>query len=159
MLCSGQAIERHIYMSYTHPTLGTMGRGVHVQREHGGANGMTQEGVNPDPKAFIVPGCHVAFVINASDKGYYKWHDFCVRCWLNLNFHGVLNNVTWLERLCTVVWLALNALALGENVLVHCRQGKHRSGALVMLLLGIMPHLAWRITTPWRKHTSRRTPR
>jgi protein tyrosine/serine phosphatase len=57
---------------------------------------------------------------------------------LDLNFHGVLNGVTWLERLCTVVWLVLNALALGENVLVHCRQGKHRSGVLVMLLLGIL---------------------
>ena len=99
---------------------------------------MTQEGVNPDPIAFKVPGCHVAFIINASDKGYYKWTDFCARYWLDLNFHGVLNGVTWLERLCTVVWLVLNALALGENVLVHCRQGKHRSGVLVMLLLGIL---------------------
>ena len=99
---------------------------------------MTQEGVSPDPIAFQVPGCYVGFVINASDKGYYKWHDWCVRYWMNLNFHGVLNDVTWLERLCTVVWLALNALALGENVLVHCRQGKHRSGVLVMLLLGIL---------------------
>jgi hypothetical protein len=48
------------------------------------------------------------------------------------------NGVTWLERMCTVVRLVLNALALGQNVLVHCRQGKHRSGVLAMLLLGIM---------------------
>ena len=57
---------------------------------------------------------------------------------MNLNFQGILNGVTWLERLCTTVWLVLSALALGENVLVHCRQGKHRSGVLVMLLLGIL---------------------
>ncbi len=57
---------------------------------------------------------------------------------MNLNFHGELNGITWQQRLCTVVWLVLTALALGENVLIHCRQGKHRSRALAMLMLGIL---------------------
>ena len=57
---------------------------------------------------------------------------------MNLNFQGDLNGITWQHRLCTVVWLVLTALALGENVLLHCRQGKHRSGVLAMLILGIL---------------------
>ena len=57
---------------------------------------------------------------------------------MNLNFHGGLNGITWQHRVSTVVWLVLTALALGENVLLHCRQGKHRSGVLAMLILGIL---------------------
>ena len=40
---------------------------------------------------------------------------------------------TWEQRLCVVVWMALAALVLGEDVLVLCCQGRHRSGIVVML--------------------------
>ena len=83
-------------------------------------------------------GRNVSVVVNAADKGNYMWHDWCVRYWMNLNFRGTLDGVTWESRLSTVVWLVLTALALGEDVLVHCRQGKHRSGVLAMFLMGIL---------------------
>ena len=85
-----------------------------------------------------MPGCHAAYVINAADRGYYEWHEYCVRFWMNLNYKHVLDSVTWEDRLSSVLWLALTALALGENVLIHCRQGKHRSGVLAMLLMSIL---------------------
>ena len=83
-------------------------------------------------------GCHVGFVINASDRSYYQWHEYCVRFWMNVNFKDALDGVTWEQRLSSVLWLALTALALGDNVLIHCRQGKHRSGILAMLIMSIL---------------------
>jgi hypothetical protein len=85
-----------------------------------------------------MPGCNVAYVINAADRGYYEWHEFCVRFWMHLNYKQELDGVTWEDRLSSVLWLALTALVLGENVLIHCRQGKHRSGVLAMLLMSIL---------------------
>ena len=61
-----------------------------------------------------------------------------MRFWLNLNYKNELDGVTWEQRLFVVVWMALTALALGEDVLVHCRQGRHRSGIVVMLLMAIL---------------------
>ena len=87
---------------------------------------------------FSMLGCHVAYVINAADRGYYEWHEYCVRFWMNLNYKHELDGVMWEQRLSSVLWIALTALALGENVLVHCRQGKHRSGVLAMLLMSIL---------------------
>ena len=60
------------------------------------------------------------------------------RFWLNLNYKNELDGVTWEQRLFVAVWMALTALALGEDVLVHCRQGCHRSGIMVMLLMAIL---------------------
>jgi protein tyrosine phosphatase len=36
------------------------------------------------------------------------------------------------------VQMALVALMMGCNVLVHCKAGKHRSGAVVVLLLALL---------------------
>ena len=83
-------------------------------------------------------GCHVAYAINASNRGDYSWHEYCVRFWLNLNYKNEMDGVTWEQRLFAAVWMALTALALGEDVLVHCRQGRHRSGIVVMLLMAIL---------------------
>ena len=83
-------------------------------------------------------GCNVAYITNASNKGDYPWHQFCLRFWLNLNYKNEMDGVTWEQRLCVAVWMALTALALGEDVLVHCRQGRHRSGIVVMLLMAIL---------------------
>ena len=83
-------------------------------------------------------GCNDAYIINAPERGDYPWHQYCVRFWLNLNYKNELDGVTWEQRLFVVVWMALTALALGEDVLVHCRQGRHRSGIVVMLLMAIL---------------------
>ena len=54
-------------------------------------------------------GCNAAYIINASNKGDYPWHQFCVRFWLNLNYKNEMDGVTWEQRLCVVVWMALTA--------------------------------------------------
>ena len=82
-------------------------------------------------------GCHAAYGINAADRGF-EWHEYCARFWMNLNYKNVMDGVTWEQRLSSVLWIALTAPALGENVLVHCRQGKHRSGVLAKLLMSIL---------------------
>ena len=87
---------------------------------------------------FSTLGCHVAYVINASSGGDCSWHEFCVRFWLHLNYKNELDGVTWERRYFVAVWFALTALALGEDVLVHCRQGCHRSGIVVMLIMSIL---------------------
>ena len=38
----------------------------------------------------------------------------------------------------TAVKLVLAALMFGENALLHCRQGKHRSGAFCVLILALL---------------------
>ena len=78
-------------------------------------------------------GRHVAYVINVCHRGDYKWHEFCARYWMNLNYKNELDGVSWEQRLFVVVWCALTALALGQDVLAHCRQGR-RSGVAMMLL-------------------------
>jgi hypothetical protein len=83
-------------------------------------------------------GQHVAYVVNAADVDF-KWHPWCLRFWANINFKGVLNHVTHEQRMGVVVWLILTAMMMGEDVLVHCRQGKHRSAVvclLIMLIIG-----------------------
>ena len=83
-------------------------------------------------------GFHAAYVINVSNRGDYKWHEFCARYWMHLTHTDPLDGVPWEERLVTVVWMALTALALGQDVLVHCMAGKHRSGAVAMLLMTVL---------------------
>ena len=41
-------------------------------------------------------------------------------------------------RLFLAVRMALVAIMMGFTVLVHCRAGKHRSGAVVVLLLALL---------------------
>jgi len=45
---------------------------------------------------------------------------------------------SWDVRLFMSVQMALVALMMGYSVLVHCRAGKHRSGAVVVLLLALL---------------------
>ena len=67
-------------------------------------------------------GQHIGYVINVSNRGD-EWHEFCARYWMHLNFKNELDGVSW-------EWMALTALALGQDVLVHSHQGKHRSGVV-----------------------------
>ena len=62
---------------------------------------------------------------------------------VNINFKGVLNHVTHEQRMGVVVWLILTAMMMGEDVLVHCRQGKHRSAVVCLLIMLIISMPPW----------------
>jgi protein tyrosine/serine phosphatase len=56
-----------------------------------------------------------------------------------LNKSTILHlKATWDVRLFKSVKMALVALMMGYSVLVHCKAGKHRSGAVVALLLALL---------------------
>jgi hypothetical protein len=82
-------------------------------------------------------GLHVGYIINCADVNY-QWNQFCVRFWLNLGYDGAPEEGTWEERMVTAVKLVLAALMFGEKVLLHCRQGKHRSGAFCVLMSALL---------------------
>ena len=68
----------------------------------------------------------------------YDWHPACVRKWLWVTKRRELNGESWEARVEGCIKLALVALLFGRNVLVHCRQGKHRSGAFGCLLYSVL---------------------
>ena len=74
-------------------------------------------------------GQQVGYVINCADVSC-QGHPFCVRLWLNNGYDGTPEEWAWQERIA--------ALVFGENVLLHCRQGKHRSGAFCILMLALL---------------------
>ena len=78
-------------------------------------------------------GQHVGYIVNCADKSY-SWHPFCVRFWLNVGYQNTFRSITWEDRMITAVKLVLAALMFGEGVLLHCRQGKHRSGGFCILI-------------------------
>ena len=82
-------------------------------------------------------GQHVAYIINCADINY-AWHTWCLRFWLNVGYKGKFGELDWGERMMTAVKIVMLALMFGQNVLIHCRQGKHRSGAFCILLLALM---------------------
>ena len=82
-------------------------------------------------------GQHVAYIVNAAHEDF-KWHPWCLRFWASINYKGILNHVTHEHRICVVVWRILTALMMGEDVLARCRQGKHRSSVLCMLIMLII---------------------
>ena len=82
-------------------------------------------------------GQHVAYIINCADINY-AWHPWCPRFWLNVGYGGEFEDRDWAERMMTAVKIVLLALMFGQNVLIHCRQGKHRSGAFCVLILALM---------------------
>ena len=82
-------------------------------------------------------GQNVGYIVNCADVSY-DWHPFCIRFWLNIGYGGWFEQGTWQERMLTAVKLVLAALMFGENVLLHCRQGKHRSGAFCCLMMALL---------------------
>ena len=95
----------------------------------------TEQGLSGDTPGRVYVGscsdavqwavCNAAYVINASERGDFEWHEYCVHFRMNRNYKHALDGVTWMQRSSNVLWLALTALALGENVLTHC----HRASA------------------------------
>lgn len=92
-------------------------------------------------------GGNVGYIIDASN-GNYAWNAHCVRQWLFLNKSRRHEGGTWWQRMEHAVKLVLIAVLFGESILIHCRQGKHRSGAFgcfvclsaVWMLIGRGPH-------------------
>ena len=82
-------------------------------------------------------GQHVAYIINCAGFSY-AWHPSCAHFWLNVGYRGVFDDLDWGERMMTAAKIVLLALMFGQNVLIHCRQGKHRSGAFCILILALM---------------------
>ena len=67
-------------------------------------------------------GQHVAYIVNAAHHVYFKWIPWSLRFWANIKYKGIL----------------LTALMMGEDVLAHCKQRKHRSSALCMFIMLII---------------------
>ena len=82
-------------------------------------------------------GQHVGFIINCADKSY-SWHPFCVRFWLNPGYRNTFRSVSWEDRMIVAAKLVLAALMFGVSVLLHCRQGKHRSDGFCVLILALL---------------------
>ena len=61
----------------------------------------------------------------------YAWHRDCVRQWLWIS-RGRRQSAagTWWHRMENAIKMVLIAVLFGPSVLIHCRQGKHRSGAI-----------------------------
>ena len=51
---------------------------------------------------------------------------------------GDVNGISHTERMTVALWLVLTGLLMGEDVLVHCRQGKHRSGVFCLLVMVLL---------------------
>ena len=83
--------------------------------------------------AAVCPPVEVTFIVNAADQDF-PWDESIRRFWMNLNYKGEMDGVTWERRMQSAVRLIIEALAAGGDVLVHCRQGKHRSGILNIIV-------------------------
>ena len=97
--------------------------------------------------AIYVGGCddalewaslHANSIVNCANVDYPWAQDNCSRRWLNLKYKGALNGRTWHQRMQSVTQFCLDALIKNEVVLLHCRVGRHRSGAFCSFLLAFM---------------------
>ena len=60
----------------------------------------------------------------------YAWHPDCIRQWLWISWtRRTTAGGTWWHRMENAIKMVLIAVLFGPSVLIHCRQGKHRSGA------------------------------
>ena len=73
------------------------------------------------------------------------FHPLCVRALLNVGYRGGMSGVSRQDRLEHAVRMVLGALLHGENVLVHCFRGRHRSGAFVIFCLALI--MGWDLET------------
>jgi hypothetical protein len=81
--------------------------------------------------------------------------------WLNMDFNGSLNGISWQARVDAALTLIVETLCFGNNVLVHCRHGTHRTGVVTisaMALLRIPSHRGEQFLTTPRMCISPPTP-
>ena len=101
----------------------------------------------PAETALDWAGERQAMVVNVVDKGF-PYDERCRRTWLVINYKGTVNNTTWEQRAFAAFVLILHGLAMGWDVLVHCRVGKHRTGCMVISLLILLHYHMW-AQLPW----------
>ncbi len=97
----------------------------------------------PAEAALDWAGDRCAIVVNVADIDY-PYDERCRRSWVCINYRCIKNNTTWEQRVLAVLVLIMHGLAMGWDVLVHCRVGKHRTGCMVMSLLML---LNWHMRT------------
>ena len=59
----------------------------------------------------------------------YAWNAKCIRRWLFITSDRRVEGDTWWRRMEHAIKMTFVALLFGASILVHCAQGKHRSGA------------------------------
>ena len=59
--------------------------------------------------------------------------------WLHIAYRGRLDGTNWQDRVMGAMRIVLRTLLEGEDVAVHCKHGKHRSGFFFILLLYFCP--------------------
>ena len=55
--------------------------------------------------------------------------------WLHISYHGRLGGTCWQDRVMGAMRLVLQTLLRGEDVAVHCKHGRHRSGFCFIIVL------------------------
>lgn len=98
-------------------------------------------------------GIWAGYIINCYNEDS-PFHPFCVRTWLNVGHRGQMSGVSWQARLEHAVKMVLSGLLHGENVLVHCFRGRHRSGAFIIFCLALI--MGWDLETARSAYFSRR---
>ena len=58
--------------------------------------------------------------------------------WLKVSYLGKLNGISWKARAQAALELIFETLCNGGNVLVHSRQGKHRTGVVTITVLALL---------------------
>ena len=64
----------------------------------------------------------------------YAWNARCIRQWLFLNNRRWHEGGSRWQRMEHAVKMTLVAVLFGESILIHCRQGKHRSGTVACFM-------------------------
>ena len=98
-------------------------------------------------------GIFAGYIINCYNEDS-PFHPFCVRMWLNIGHRGEMDGITWQARLEQAVRMVFSALLHGENVLVHCFRGRHRSGAFVIFCIALI--MGWDLETARDAYFGRR---
>ena len=98
-------------------------------------------------------GIHAGYIINCYNEDS-PFHPFCVRTWLNVGHRGEMSGISWQNRLEHAVKMVLGGLLHGENVLVHCFRGRHRSGAFVIFCIALI--MGWDLNTARDEYFGRR---
>ena len=97
-------------------------------------------------------GIWAGYIINSYNEDSPS-HPFCVRTWLNVGHRGEMSGVSWQARLEHAVKMVFSGLLHGENVLVHCFRGRHRSGGFVIFCLALI--MGWDLETARDAYFSR----
>ena len=65
--------------------------------------------------------------------------------WLNVNFKGRVNGMSWTARAEAALMLIVQTLCSGNDVLVYCAHGKHRTGVVTITTMALLvnPTLSW----------------